>query len=42
MINYMTGKEYRFKAIGDVGFVVDVGGIIAYARKVGMIFFVVV
>ena len=37
LINHMTGKEYRLKAIGDVGPVVDAGGIIAYARKAGMI-----
>ncbi|KAJ4906619.1 3-isopropylmalate dehydratase small subunit 3-like [Raphanus sativus] len=37
LINHMTGKEYRLKAIGDAGPVIDAGGIIAYARKAGMI-----
>ncbi|KAG2313750.1 hypothetical protein Bca52824_025307 [Brassica carinata] len=37
LINHTTGKEYRLKAIGDAGPVIDAGGIFAYARKAGMI-----
>ncbi|CAH8389828.1 unnamed protein product [Eruca vesicaria subsp. sativa] len=37
LINHTTGKEYKLKAIGDAGPVIDAGGIFAYARKAGMI-----
>ncbi|XP_058104331.1 3-isopropylmalate dehydratase small subunit 1-like [Magnolia sinica] len=37
LINHTTGKEYRLKAIGDAGPVIEAGGIFAYARKAGMI-----
>ncbi|KAI7982899.1 3-isopropylmalate dehydratase small subunit 3 [Camellia lanceoleosa] len=37
LINHMTGKEYQMKPIGDVGPVIEAGGIFAYARKAGMI-----
>ncbi|KAG2244867.1 hypothetical protein Bca4012_034883 [Brassica carinata] len=37
LVNHTTGKEYRLKAIGDAGPVIDAGGIFAYARKAGMI-----
>ncbi len=32
-----TGKEFRFKPLGDVKPVVDAGGLFNYARKTGMI-----
>ena len=32
-----TGKEYRFKPLGDVRPVVDAGGLFNFARKAGMI-----
>jgi len=32
-----TGKEYRFKPLGDVRPVVDAGGLFNYARQTGMI-----
>ncbi|MBI2946026.1 MAG: 3-isopropylmalate dehydratase [Verrucomicrobia bacterium] len=32
-----TGKDYRFKPLGDVRPVVDAGGLFNYARKSGMI-----
>ncbi|CAH8389839.1 unnamed protein product [Eruca vesicaria subsp. sativa] len=35
--NHTTGKQYKLKAIGDAGPVIDAGGIFAYARKMGMI-----
>ncbi|XP_010258848.1 PREDICTED: 3-isopropylmalate dehydratase small subunit 3-like [Nelumbo nucifera] len=35
--NHTTGKEYKLKPIGDVGPVIEAGGIFAYARKTGMI-----
>lgn len=37
LINHTTGKEYKLKAIGDAGPVIEAGGIFAYARKTGMI-----
>ncbi|CAN6994704.1 unnamed protein product [Brassica rapa subsp. trilocularis] len=37
LTNHTTGKQYKLKAIGDAGPVIDAGGIFAYARKVGMI-----
>lgn len=37
LINHTTGKEYKLKPIGDLGPVIDAGGIFAYARKTGMI-----
>lgn len=37
LINHTTGKEYKMKPIGDVGPVIDAGGIFAYARMTGMI-----
>ncbi|KAK6935156.1 Aconitase A/isopropylmalate dehydratase small subunit, swivel domain [Dillenia turbinata] len=37
LINHSTGKEYKLKAVGDVGPVIEAGGIFAYARKMGMI-----
>ncbi|KAL0861838.1 hypothetical protein Bca101_040956 [Brassica carinata] len=37
LTNHTTGKQYKLKAIGDAGPVIDAGGIFAYARKMGMI-----
>ncbi|KAK4744615.1 hypothetical protein SAY87_010927 [Trapa incisa] len=37
LINHSTGKEYKLRPIGDLGPVIDAGGIFAYARKTGMI-----
>lgn len=37
LINHSTGKEYKLKAIGDAGPVIEAGGIFAYARASGMI-----
>ncbi|XP_010504861.1 PREDICTED: 3-isopropylmalate dehydratase small subunit 3-like [Camelina sativa] len=37
LINHTTGKEYKLKAIGDAGPVIDAGGIFDYARTAGMI-----
>lgn len=37
LINHTTGKEYALKPVGDVGPVIEAGGIFAYARKTGMI-----
>lgn len=37
LINHTTGKEYKLKPVGDVGPVIEAGGIFAYARKAGMI-----
>lgn len=37
LINHTSGKEYKLKPVGDVGPVIEAGGIFAYARKAGMI-----
>jgi len=37
IINHTLGKEYDIKPIGEVGPVIDAGGIFAYARQTGMI-----
>jgi 3-isopropylmalate/(R)-2-methylmalate dehydratase small subunit len=37
IINHTLGKEYALKPIGEVGPVIDAGGIFAYARQTGMI-----
>jgi 3-isopropylmalate/(R)-2-methylmalate dehydratase small subunit len=37
IINHTLGKEYDLKPIGEVGPVIDAGGIFAYARQTGMI-----
>lgn len=37
LINHTTGKEYKLNPVGDVGPVIEAGGIFAYARKTGMI-----
>ena len=37
LINHTTGKEYKLKPIGDVGPVIEAGGIFAYARNTAMI-----
>ena len=37
IINHTLGKVYDLKPIGEVGPVIDAGGIFAYARQTGMI-----
>lgn len=37
IINHTTGKSYALKPIGEVGPVIEAGGIFAYARSTGMI-----
>lgn len=37
LINHTLGKKYNLKPIGEVGPVIDAGGIFAYARQTGMI-----
>jgi 3-isopropylmalate/(R)-2-methylmalate dehydratase small subunit len=37
LINHTLGKEYELKSLGEVGPVIDAGGIFAYARQTGMI-----
>lgn len=37
LINHTTGKEYKLRPMGDLGPVIDAGGIFAYARETGMI-----
>eukprot|EP00186_Timspurckia_oligopyrenoides_P001114 CAMPEP_0182444600 /NCGR_PEP_ID=MMETSP1172-20130603/3003_1 /TAXON_ID=708627 /ORGANISM="Timspurckia oligopyrenoides, Strain CCMP3278" /LENGTH=267 /DNA_ID=CAMNT_0024640197 /DNA_START=38 /DNA_END=841 /DNA_ORIENTATION=- len=37
VVNVTTGKEYKLNPIGDVGPVVDAGGIFEFARRSGMI-----
>ena len=37
IINHTLGKQYNLKPIGEVGPVIDAGGIFAYARQAGMI-----
>lgn len=37
LINHTLGKTYPLKPIGEVGPVIDAGGIFAYARETGMI-----
>ncbi len=37
LINHTQGKTYTLKPIGEVGPVIEAGGIFAYARETGMI-----
>ncbi|MBD2101983.1 3-isopropylmalate dehydratase [Leptolyngbya sp. FACHB-261] len=37
LINHTTGQEYTLRPIGEVGPVIDAGGIFEYARSTGMI-----
>lgn len=37
LINHTLGKTYSLQPLGDVGPVIDAGGIFAYARQTGMI-----
>lgn len=37
LVNHTLGKVYDLKPIGEVGPVIDAGGIFAYARQTGMI-----
>lgn len=37
LINHTLGKTYNLKPLGEVGPVIDAGGIFAYARNTGMI-----
>ncbi|GAV72823.1 Aconitase_C domain-containing protein [Cephalotus follicularis] len=37
LVNHTTGKEYKLKPIGDMGPVIEAGGIFAYARATQMI-----
>lgn len=37
LINHSLGKTYDLQPLGDVGPVIDAGGIFAYARQTGMI-----
>lgn len=37
IINHTSGETYHLKPLGEVGPVIDAGGIFAYARKTGMI-----
>lgn len=37
LINHTLGKTFDLKPLGEVGPVIDAGGIFAYARKTGMI-----
>ncbi|MFE1743846.1 3-isopropylmalate dehydratase [Coleofasciculus sp. H7-2] len=37
LINHTLGKVYSLQPLGDVGPVIDAGGIFAYARQTGMI-----
>ncbi len=37
LINHTNGKTYQLQPLGEVGPVIDAGGIFAYARQTGMI-----
>lgn len=37
LINHSLGKTYELKPLGEVGPVIEAGGLFAYARKTGMI-----
>jgi 3-isopropylmalate/(R)-2-methylmalate dehydratase small subunit len=37
LINHTLGQTYKLKSLGEVGPVIDAGGIFAYARQTGMI-----
>ncbi|MBD2310540.1 3-isopropylmalate dehydratase [Desertifilum sp. FACHB-1129] len=37
LTNHTLGKTYELKSLGEVGPVIDAGGIFAYARQTGMI-----
>jgi 3-isopropylmalate/(R)-2-methylmalate dehydratase small subunit len=37
IINYTLGNTYNLKPLGEIGPVIDAGGIFAYARQTGMI-----
>ncbi|HIK28449.1 MAG: 3-isopropylmalate dehydratase [Oscillatoriaceae bacterium SKW80] len=37
LINHNLGKTYELKPLGEVGPVIEAGGLFAYARKTGMI-----
>lgn len=37
LINHSLGQSYELKSLGDVGPVIDAGGLFAYARQTGMI-----
>uniref|UniRef100_A0A7S2JM40 Aconitase A/isopropylmalate dehydratase small subunit swivel domain-containing protein n=1 Tax=Cyanoptyche gloeocystis TaxID=77922 RepID=A0A7S2JM40_9EUKA len=37
IINHRTGEEFELKGLGDVGPVIDAGGLFAFARQSGMI-----
>ncbi|MGK7902964.1 MAG: 3-isopropylmalate dehydratase [Hormoscilla sp.] len=37
LLNHTLGKSYQLQPLGEVGPVIDAGGIFAYARKTGMI-----
>jgi 3-isopropylmalate/(R)-2-methylmalate dehydratase small subunit len=37
LVNHTLGQEYDLKPLGEVGPVIDAGGIFAYARQTGMI-----
>ncbi|WP_218079955.1 LeuD/DmdB family oxidoreductase small subunit [Anthocerotibacter panamensis] len=37
LTNHRTGRTYPLKPLGDVGPVIDAGGLFAYARQTGMI-----
>lgn len=37
IINHTLGKTYQLKSLGEVGPVIDAGGLFAYARQTGMI-----
>jgi len=37
LVNHTLGRTYQLKPLGEVGPVIDAGGIFAYARQTGMI-----
>lgn len=37
LINHTLGKTYELKSLGDIGPVIDAGGLFDYARQTGMI-----
>jgi 3-isopropylmalate/(R)-2-methylmalate dehydratase small subunit len=37
LMNHTLGQIYNLKPLGEVGPVIDAGGIFAYARQTGMI-----
>ncbi len=37
LTNHTLGQTYKLKSLGEVGLVIDAGGLFAYARQTGMI-----